>query len=159
MMLKDKNKMTSLATNTNDADYILKDYRATLNDHQIFESKTDTDANNRYAHLRGSLQLMIEREQARLGRPVKAWTPQEEKNIMDKLINDTKSGKKGWFGGDIMEPGYEQVYRTEVAPEMPAIVKQRAPNAKWNIETGTWQAVMGGRLQNISTEVNPPGNK
>jgi hypothetical protein len=160
IMVNEQNKLTSLATNTDDVDKILHDYDSTLFNHGIYRSRDDLEANAKYDHMKGALKIMIADEQAKLGRPVKAWTPQEEKSVMDKLIVDTvKSGKKGLFGGDIMEPGYEHVYRTRFAPEMPAIVKQRAPDAKWNIATGTWQAVMNGQLQNISTEVNPPGKK
>jgi hypothetical protein len=160
IMVNEQNKLTSLATNTDDVDKILRDYDSTLYAHSIFRSRDDLEANARYDHMKGALKIMIADEQAKLGRPVKAWTEQEEKTRVDKLILDTvKSGKKGLFGGDIMEPAYEHVYKTRFAPEMPAIVKQRAPDAKWNIATGTWQAVMNGQLQNISDQLNPPEKK
>ena len=96
---------------------------------------------------------MVADKQKELGRPVKAWTTQEEKSVMDKLIVDTvKTGKKGWLGGDIMEPAYEHVYKTRFAPDMPAIVKQRAPDAKWDIGRQMWVTTINGRPIGVPTE-------
>ena len=96
---------------------------------------------------------MVADKQKELGRPVKAWTTKEEKDVVDGLIEATvKSGKKGLFGGDIMEPAYEYVYKTRFAPEMPAIVKQRAPGAKWDMERQMWVTTINNRLVQVPTE-------
>ena len=153
IMVSEQNKLTSLATNTDDVDKILGDYDSTLFNHGIYRSKGDLEANNMYDHFKGALKIMVADKQKELGRPVKAWTPQEEKNVVDRLILDTvKSGKKGLFGGDIMEPAYEHVYKTRFAPDMPAIVKQRAPDAKWDIGRQMWVTTINGRPIGVPTE-------
>jgi hypothetical protein len=152
-IVNEQKKLTALATNTDDIDKILHDYDSTLFAHGIYRSKDDLEANAKYDHMKGALKIMVADEQRKLGRPVKAWTTQEEKTRVDRLIEDTvKSGKKGWLGGDIMEPEYEHVYRTQFAPEMPAIVKQRAPDAKWDMDRQMWVTTINNRLVGVPTE-------
>jgi hypothetical protein len=147
----EQNKLTSAATNTNAADTVLSHYKATLNDQQIFESKTDTEANNRYAHLRGALQLKIEEEQQKLGRPVKAWTPEEERRVVNQLMEETKTGERalGGYGWEITKPRYEIMYERQVSPPKPDWVNKLAPDAVWSPGAGRWQTTINGQLVNI----------
>jgi hypothetical protein len=157
MMLNEQNKMKSLSTNTNEADTVLRHYSSTLNDRDIFRSETNKEANARYIHLRGSLQLRIADEQQRLGRPVKMWTPEEEKRIVNQLITDVDSGEKHLWGSIITEPAYEHIYKTQVAPEMPAFVKKNAPNAEWSQSEQRWQTTINGVLKNIKVPPEEAG--
>ena len=152
MMVKEQTKMKALSVETNEADSVLQHYSATLNDKRIFKSQTDADANRRYIHLRGALQLRIADEQARLGRPVKMWTTDEQNKIVNQIINDVDSGEKSIIWGDLKEPAYEQIYRKQVAPEMPAFVKEKAPSAEWNMEKQQWETIING----IPVKINVP---
>ena len=71
---------------------------------------------------------------------------------MNQIINDVDSGEKSIIWGDLKEPAYEQIYRKQVAPEMPAFVKEKAPSAEWNMEKQQWETIING----IPVKINVP---
>ena len=148
-MYSDQNKIKSQAVNTFNADGIIGRHGAVLNEAGIFASKTDAGANEKMQWFRGALVSELQRVQGATGVPVKG--PQEDQ-IVNDLLREISTGKKGFFGGDITKPKYEAI-----STDAPDYVKNfKMPDgspigktARKDMTTGNWQVWQNGKLYNI----------
>ena len=147
-MYADQAKIKTEAVNTFNADSILSRHSSVLKDAGIINSTTDAAALERYQWMRGSLMTDLQRIQGKTGVPVKG--PQEDQVIND-LIREISTGKKGFFGGDITKPRYEVM--SADAPDW--IKNSEYRDARKNTTTGEYQVWRDGKLYNVK----PPKEK
>ena len=150
----DKRKAQAVNNNQIAAGMLMQRYRAILAKEGIYYSGTDTEADDKYAHMQGALQFKLQQRQQELGRGVKDWTPDEEHRVINELITQTNTGQKGLLGGAIQKPLYDIM--NENRPDWAARI---APNSQFNPaagpdKKGRWQYFgPDGKLYNI----DPPG--